>query len=179
MITLLFAIIFFAEAQKPFTFSSQNYLGLLEGEDGSALNLQTINGIKYKSWFTGIGTGLDYYRFRSIPLFLSVNKDFQLKSVLFYLNADGGLSIPWVKDFNNGWNNPDFKMGLYAATGIGYKIHINQQKQAVLLNAGYSFKRLTAETEVIFPCFNPPCPVDIEKTKYNLNRVLVKAGFEF
>jgi hypothetical protein len=177
-IILVFATVFYVGAQKPH-YSAHNYVGLLEGEAGSALNVQTINGIKYKSWFTGIGAGLDYYRFRSIPLFLSLNKDIKLKEGALYLSSDAGVNIPWVKEVDNGWNNADFKRGNYAAVGIGYKFSINNQKQAFLVNAGYSFKSMFAETEMVFPCINPPCDADMEKTTYRLNRVLLRAGLEF
>ena len=60
-------------------FQSVINIGLLEGEKGSAFQLQTINGIKYKSWFVGAGVGLDYYRYRTIPLFAELRKEF-LKS---------------------------------------------------------------------------------------------------
>lgn len=168
-----------ATGQKRITFSSQNYVGLLEGESGSALTLQTINGVKYKTWFTGIGTGLDYYQLRSIPVFLSANKDFSIKRNVLYLSVDGGTNIPWVKDLNTRWENPEFKRGPFIATGIGYKLKINDDKQALLFNAGYSFKRLRSEVNVTSPCLSPPCAVDIEKTRYDFNRISLRAGLEF
>ena len=60
--------------KKEWKFGSQNYAGITEGESGTGLQLQTINGFRYKTWFTGVGTGIDYYFQRSIPLFLSVSK---------------------------------------------------------------------------------------------------------
>lgn len=171
--------VYFASAQKALNFSSQNYVGLLEGDNGSALNLQSINGFNYKSWFTGIGAGIDYYRIRSVPIFLSINKNIAIKRNVFYITADGGLNFPWLKENEVTWNVSNFKEGIIAGTGVGYKISLNESKQAILLNAGYSFKRLNEKREIISPCLTPPCPVDIEKTRYDFNRLLIRAGFEF
>ena len=41
-------------------FHSINNVGLLEGQTGSAFQLQSINGMQYQSWFAGIGLGLDF-----------------------------------------------------------------------------------------------------------------------
>ena len=61
---------------KQFPFHSINNIGLLEGQSGAAFQAQTINGFQKRSWFAGIGVGLDYYRYRTIPLFVDVRKEF-------------------------------------------------------------------------------------------------------
>jgi hypothetical protein len=169
----------FSGAQKTLSFSSQNYAGLLEGDNGSALNLQSVNGINYKKWFSGVGVGIDYYRIRSVPLFLSVNRNIEIGQNIFYITADGGWNFPWLRENEQTWNGSNFKVGIIAGTGVGYKILINESKQALLLNAGYSFKRLNDTRDIPSPCLIPPCPVDIEKTRYDFNRFLVRAGIEF
>jgi hypothetical protein len=173
------ASLFCAGAQKTLSFSSQNYVGLLEGDIGSALNLQSINGFNYKNWFSGIGVGIDYYRIRSVPLFLSINRNIEIRRNVFYITADGGWNLPWLTKNEETWNGSNFKEGVIAGTGVGYKILLNKSKQALLLNTGYSFKRLHEERDITSPCLVPPCPVDIEKTKYDFNRLLIRAGLEF
>jgi len=61
--------------QKP-RFSTQNMVGLLVGGSDNAPQVQTINGLAYRNWFTGVGAGIDWYYQRSIPLFLSANRFF-------------------------------------------------------------------------------------------------------
>lgn len=46
--------------QKP-RFSTQNSVGLLFGGSDNAPQVQTVNGIAYRNWFAGIGTGIDWY----------------------------------------------------------------------------------------------------------------------
>src|SRR5262245_10910836 len=90
-----------ALAQRHTTFSSQNYVGLLEGEQGSKFQLQTINGIKYKTWFAGLGTGIDWYYRRSVPAFMSLNKDFLIRGKRnFFIATDVGANFPWLVEKN-------------------------------------------------------------------------------
>ena len=48
-------------------FSSQISTGIVEGEQGTSFHIETINGLRYKTWFAGIGAGLDYYYYRFCP----------------------------------------------------------------------------------------------------------------
>jgi hypothetical protein len=142
MIRLLLLLLFVApalnaSAQKKFDFHSHNTVGLLEGENGSAFQLQSVNGFQYKTWFAGIGTGLDYYYFRSVPLFLSLQKDVWQKNRTLFFNVDGGMNFFWDDEteasrFNNIIKS-DFKPSLYCGGGIGYKIGLKNKRDAVLV----------------------------------------------
>src|SRR5438067_13301438 len=55
-------------------FRSSIVIGTLDGERGTSFQLQSINGIAYKTYSAGIGLGLDYYFMRSIPLFIQLEK---------------------------------------------------------------------------------------------------------
>src|SRR5687768_15390308 len=80
------------------SFQSLLNIGLLEGQESSEFQIQTINGIQYKGWFAGIGAGVDYYRFRSIPLFLDIRKNILNKNFTPFIYADAGIHFPWKKD---------------------------------------------------------------------------------
>src|SRR3977135_1033301 len=99
---MLLAIQFVTIGQQKLSFRSLNFVGLLEGETGSAFQLQTINGLQRNGWFAGIGTGLDYYRYRSIPLFFSVSKKIGNKKSGFFISMDEGLNYAWYKR-EKGW----------------------------------------------------------------------------
>src|ERR1700693_3532063 len=79
-------------------YHSINSVGLLEGETGSAFQLQTINGVNYKSWFAGAGLGLDFYRLRTIPLFADFRKEFGKSSNKIFVYSDVGINFSWVTD---------------------------------------------------------------------------------
>jgi hypothetical protein len=168
-------------AQKPLRFTSQNSVGLLEGGNGSAFQLQSVNGISSKRFFTGIGAGLDYYYTRSIPLFLSVQGNLTGKSRTPFLSIDGGVNFAWTRKEQDRWNNvitSDYKPGLYFASGLGYKIALRNKKDALLVSVGYSYKHLKeVQTQPVF-CIMPPCPPAQETYNYKMNRLLVRLGWE-
>jgi hypothetical protein len=165
--------------KQKFSFGSQNYAGILEGESGTSLQLQTINGVKYKTWFAGLGVGLDYYYDRSVPLFFSVSKFLSSKKIPLYFNGDIGVSIAWARD---GYyfleNNVSYSPGLYWNGGFGYKF-ASKQGHGFLLNLGYSYKHMIQKTTYTNPCLIGPCPTEEDRYDYRLRRLSVKFGYLF
>lgn len=169
-------------AQSPYKFHSQNFAGILEGEAGTYFQLQSINGFQRGTWFGGLGTGLDYYYFRTIPLFLSVNKFFCPCERSFYVSLDGGINWIWDKTTAgpvNNYQEGNFSPSLYLAGGLGYRIGLKNKRDALLLNLGYSAKHMNEKIEKPNPCLFPPCPVYSERFKYSLNRLSLRVGWQF
>lgn len=181
---LLIVLVFIcigSTAQGKAIFSSQNYIGLLEGESGTEFQVQTINGIKYRTWFIGLGTGIDGYYLRSIPAFLSLNKDF-LKSANrnFFIAVSGGVNFPWEKDnHHNGWGYTAEKLltGIYWEGGAGYKIGIGKGKDALLMLIGYSYKHLGEKLTNVY--ITTPELDPAERFDYRLRRLSLKMGWNF
>ena len=158
-------------------FQSINSVGLLEGQAGSAFQLQTINGAAYHSWFAGIGVGLDYYRLRTIPLFLDLRKEFGRSSHPFFIYADGGINFGWVTDMQKlGYVGEQFSNGFYDDLGLGYKAVLGKNN-ALLLSLGYSYKKIT-DTYISEYVGTPPLPPPT-KINYSLNRLCIKLGWSF
>jgi|SRR5450631_951815 len=171
---------------NPWSFQSIANVGLLEGQTGSAFQLQTINGARYKSWFAGVGLGLDYYRLRTIPLFVDIRKEFGRSSSKFFVYADGGISFSWVTDAQKMgyWINDQFHNGFYSDLGLGFKTTI-AKKSAIYVSLGYSYKKLneTYSTLYYYPNYYttdvlPPNDSE-EKISFSLNRLSMKIGWAF
>jgi len=161
-------------------FSTQVIAGLLEGGEGSALQLQTINGWHYEKWFAGLGTGLDYYMFRSVPLFISVNRYLDPGSNRFLIQADVGMNIPWISREITRFNNlvsDDFKPGLYWNGGIGFSA--GGKKNNLVITMGYSYKHTKEIQQKQVFCINPPCPPSVEEYRYYLRRFSLRVGWQF
>ena len=167
------------EAQSKFQFSSQNYAGITEGEWGTSFQIQTINGIRNKKWFTGIGAGIDYYYLRSVPVFLSVSRFLNTPKVPLYFTGDLGINFPWTSNRYYFEYPGEYHASLYGAAGVGYKFGFKKSDNALLLNLGYSYKRLTQTYQGGTICLIPPCPVSTEKYDYMLRRLSVRIGFSF
>ncbi len=165
---------------EKYIFSSRFGAGLLEGQTGSALQLQTIHGLNNKGWFMGAGVGLDYYNYRSIPLFLSFKRDLKPGSCGFFVQADVGLNIPWTRTFPR-WDeiSSNFKPGLYWHGGLGYAVNLGSKKNQFLINLGYSYKHAKEIKEIAVFCINPPCPPMIEEYNYHLRRISLGIAWQF
>ena len=117
------------QAQKPggkkYSFHSINSIGVANGSNGAAAVMQTVNGFRKGPLFAGVGLGLDYYQYRTIPLFADVRYEFGTKKNKLFAYADAGINFSWVDgtyddEVGIWWSNPsDFSNGLYTNVGIG------------------------------------------------------------
>ncbi|MDB5207422.1 MAG: hypothetical protein JWR72_2497 [Flavisolibacter sp.] len=181
--SLLFILIFYstvAIAQKrSFPLEGNIQAGLLEGEKGSAFQLSMMGGLRYKTWTTSVGTGLDYYGIRSIPLYLNVQKRLFNRTQTPFLYLGSGYHFPWVNtDYKDSWRETKTKGGLYYSGGIGYQLPAIK-KAALFFAAGYSLKQYFEEVTSLSPCLIAPCPEYKEKFKYRLRRLSVTTGLRF
>jgi hypothetical protein len=165
---------------KRWQFHSINAVGLLEGQAGSAFQLQSINGVQYESWIAAVGLGLDFYRYRTIPLHIDLRKEFGKANNKFFVYADAGINFYWQrdKDAKQFYYNDKFKNGLYSEVGAGYKIKISQES-SVLFSAGFSYKKITEQGNSYWynPGYQGPA-YTLEKINYNLTRLVLKAAIE-
>lgn len=166
---------------RKISFRSINQVGVIAGSSDANLQLQTINGIQKKSWFAGVGIGLDYYYSRSVPLFLDIRKNIFSSRKTPFVYADGGYHFAWSsgKDQQLHWLGDDKEGDVYYEAGFGYAIPAFK-KTVLLFSAGYSYKRFT-QTVNSMPWLSvwPPPHEAFEKYEYDLRRVVIKAGISF
>ena len=186
---MIFSVVMMAQENKTATkkgcgyrFQSINQVGLLQGESPASALLQTVNGIKFKQWFTGIGVALDYYRYRGIPVFIDVRRNIFNKANTPFVYADGGIHLTWVTNQQKIWwgesNRTRFNNGVYSDIGLGYALGF-KNKSAFLMSAGYSYKQISEKRYLQIVCITTPCPNQVETYKYGLNRLSLKLGYQF
>jgi hypothetical protein len=173
-------------AKSPIKFRSTEWVGLSTGMAGSAGEIQTVNGVSKGPWFLGAGAGIDYYRFRSVPLFGSVTRDISLgKTDWLFLYIDGGINVPWytrkVAPNPTGYDEilgSTFHAGEYWSGGLGYLWKLgDHSKKAVSISAGYTVKKLSEDQRVPTTCMSLNC--DMVHYEY-LNRMyMFLVGFRF
>jgi len=153
--------------------------GLLEGMGGSSWNLQTINGAYYKSWFAGIGIGLDYYSMRTIPLFIDARKELFRKKSTPFLYGDAGIHFDWLKkNEKRSWGTSEYNRGFFYDAGAGYKFGFGN-RNALLLSAGYTMKTIREERMLDVQCIQAPCNPQKEYFNYTFSRFSFKVGWQF
>jgi hypothetical protein len=180
---VLLIMINVAPAQQKIKFHSQNYIGAIGGDLDAAFQFNTINGIQRGLYFGGIGTGLDFYYIRTVPLFLSVSRYLNLNQNSPYLTLDGGTSFAWDNSTANRYNfysnDGDFTPSLYYGAHAGYRMGINKKSGSVLMSLGYSAKKLKETVVTSSPCIWPPCPTSSQEIDYRLNRFSFRLGWMF
>ncbi|HUR12794.1 MAG TPA: hypothetical protein VM012_15565 [Flavitalea sp.] len=179
LLICILSIVVPARAQKQkkcnCLFQSAVNIGLIEGQRESSFQLQTVNGIAHQKWFAGVGAGLDYYRFRSIPLFFDIRKSFSSKPFAPFIYGDIGHHFTWerTKEIMFG---ADLKGGLYVDLGVGMQVAVNR-KQSLTLSAGYTYKDVTEKSRQYIYCIMGPCEGALQSKHYRLNRLSMKAGW--
>ncbi len=172
-----------ALAQKKPVFSSALKAGLLNGKaDKSGSELQFVSGIAYKTWFSGLGAGIDYYSgFKSVPVFIDMQKDLKEKKNTPFLNADVGYNWPLInKDYKkNQGIHYEFNRGLYYEVSAGYKFVLSNSL-SMAFSAGYSYKTFKEKDTTYYSVdpFGQPIPY-VNLYNYKFNRISVKVGFWF
>jgi hypothetical protein len=162
-----------------FQYRTITQIGLLAGSTTEGATLQLIGGVKNRRLFTGIGTGLDFYMYRGIPLFADIRYDVLKKKGILFVYADGGIHFPWEDEGTDGSSIKYFN-GLYTDAGLGYQFK-SKTSTAFLLSIGYMYKHVKQEYNNLV--WIDPWPVrpssTVETRNYYLNRVAVKMGIQF
>jgi len=172
-----------AQAKTPapkWKFNSSNQLGLLQGEGHTAASLLSVNGYRYRNFFGGLGTGIDYYRYRSIPLFGECRQYFGESSNQFYIYGNAGINYVWQERTVTLYGTKEaFHPGFYGGAGIGFKAGL-KNGMGIILSAGYTHKKVINVQQEISSCpFMGPCILSPETYRYNLNRLIFQLGWLF
>lgn len=171
---------FLIAQKKKLQFQSVNQFAITAGESHANTALQTVNGLKFLNYFTGIGVGLDYYRYKTVPLFFD-GKWFYGENKNAFIYGDLGYNFPLknTPEKNIGYYSDNkFAGGLYTDIGIGYAVSL-YKKISLQFTIGYSTKNLKIKTTSSYECLVAPCPVDFSTYEYSFNRMILKAGLVF
>jgi hypothetical protein len=184
MRAVLFVVLCFAVSvsfgqKKGWPLEGSIQAGLLEGQSGSAFQMGFTGGVKGKTWTTSLGTGLDYYGVRSIPLFLQVQKKFSTREKTPFAFAGGGYHFPWLESNNEDWwGSRKASGGLYYSAGIGYQLPV-MKTAALFFTAGYSLKEYEEDFLRSGYCIGGNCPTYTENYTYKLRRLSMTTGLRF
>ncbi|HEY8690891.1 MAG TPA: hypothetical protein VIM07_16760 [Chitinophagaceae bacterium] len=167
----------FAQTEK-IKFYSINSGGIVDGESKVNSIFQTVNGIEFLKWYSGIGVGVDNYNYKTLPLFFDARRSFGKKNKGF-LYADIGYDFP-LKNVPGKeivyYNTYHFKGGLYTDIGIGYKIKFIKSS-SLQFSLGYSYKELQTQIGITPACLE--CQPSSYKYDFGYGRIILKTGVEF
>ena len=167
-----------------YKFHSINNISLINGDNATTAGLQSINGFQKDNLFAGVGIGLDYYLYRTVPLFADFRYEFGKTKNKFFAYADGGVNFDWVEEeYNDGpifiWdgsrNTSEFHNGAYTDVGLGYMVG-TKKGGGLVLSLGHSYKSL--EKTISYQDWRTQETIT-DVYNYNLNRIVLKVGWKF
>ena len=160
-------------------FHSINQLGLLNGQNHTATHLQSVNGFQHKNLYAGIGIGLDYYQYRSVPVFAALRKYFGKAKNQFFVYADGGINFVWEKKEDRYTTPSKYYPQFYSNAGFGYQLPF-KNGTAFTLSAGYSYKKVKYKQDIYPFCpFDGPCYMYTQNYNFDFNRLILQIGLMF
>lgn len=142
-------------------------------------NFQSVVGFRYKEWFGGVGAGIDFYRYRSIPVFVDIRRTIFRKPTAPFVYADIGVNYPWLRNFEKEdyYKPQDFRTGYYFDIGAGYRFHLAKHHH-ILFSAGYTEKRTREDRAIAdYGCGALPCPDKIDRFSYTMKRIIIRVGW--
>lgn len=162
---------------------------LLNGDNHVNGQLLLTTGYEFKGWLIGTGSGFDYYKYRTVPVFLDVKKYFGKGNRQLFVYAKGGTDIAWPtgnqKNLRTGggwwgWSSPSgsmFKNGVYTDLGFGYTL-FNSKHRGFFTALGYSTKTMTEIYEE--QVWNGVTTIPVKRTlDYTMNRIVFRMGYKF
>ena len=167
-----------------YKFHSLNNISLINGENGVSAGLQSINGFQKGNMFAGVGIGLDYYLYRTVPLFADFRYEFGKTKNKFFAYADVGINFDWVEDdhsdgpvfiWDGSRNSSEFHNGAFTDLGLGYLVG-SKKSGGLVLSIGHSYKSL--EKTVSYLDWRTQETIT-DVYNYNLNRIVLKVGWKF
>lgn len=106
-------------------------MGFLAGssrnEQAAPFSLVMVNGwMSQMGLFAGAGVGIEFLNTTCMPLFADVRMDLNKGSVVPYLVAKGGWSLPLAKDYTEYETDYSYQGGPLFAMGMGLKVRTRQ-----------------------------------------------------
>ncbi len=139
-----------AQTKNKIRFTNISQAGFVAGCSTNALQLQTITGISYKTFSLGAGAGIDYYYFKTIPLFIDVRKNILEKKETPFVYFDLGTNLPWDRSKTESqWQKSTYGNGIFYDFGLGYKWTC-KGSFALNFSFGYSQKQVKETQETSF-----------------------------
>ena len=140
-------------------------------------------GYQFNKTKVGLGIGIDYHYYKTIPVFIELQRYLMQANKGLVLVANAGINIPSLKDDEKNdvfwpWgipaNNYKYKTGYFFESGLGYSFK-TKNKTAITVGVLYSLKTTTQNyRELVYD--GSDVVTHEREIKYNLNRTVLKVS---
>lgn len=156
-------------------------LGLQIGAQEPSADLRLQGGLKQKNWYYGLGAAIDFYRFKSFPVYLNVRHTFKFRGTTPFLTASGGYNFKNASDTVPTWIGSrvyDRSGGYYGEFGGGFIVKI-AKKERLSLAVVKNIKQVKESYDIDF-WLGPGQNRSARSTDlYTMHRVIVRLGWIF
>lgn len=130
-------------AQKKISYTGSIEGGLLTGDKPVSSFIFTTQGVAYRQYIFSLGSGIDHYPLRSVPLFAAVQRTFAHNRVQPFIQAAAGINFTGTNSkeakFFYQYTDGAFRDGFFARSGGGLMLRAHK-KLKLTLSAGYTYK---------------------------------------
>ncbi len=175
-----------ASAQQTWKFHPSFMAGTSAGQLHPYGQLKAFFALTKGPWSVGPGVAIDYYRYRTVPVFLSGTRDLSSPNspTVLFLYGEAGINYPWYyPDINRyDYNTYDYQPASWFSAGPGLRFRLSRNHpQAIVLTAGYTHKNVKEVQTSGQYCDPAACPMFTNRYAYTyINNVLTFAiGLRF
>lgn len=187
VVILFFVLQHTVSAQKKINLKNiavSSELGILNGKSQVNIQMLATAGIQKKKYAIGLGSGFDYYGYRSIPFFIEWKRFLGEGNRKIFLYLRSGINISWVLSeqqrllyTSTGKEYSTFRNGLYADAGIGYTLY-NSKGRGIFVGLGFCKKNLS-ENYNDYLWNGSSSTLTNHDVKYNFNNIQLRIGYKF
>jgi hypothetical protein len=167
-------------------------LGYISGTYEVSGDIRLQGGVQKNGWNIGLGTGVDYYRFTSFPIYAQGRKFIGKKKGKPFVLTSMGINLPSEQtkqrnqplfiDFIGLIAGPSpqpyyYDMGIYGELGAGYAF-LNKKGRGLLLSLSYTQKRIK-ETTKDYNYMQGAEQYTDDISVYIMHRAAVRIGYKF
>ena len=168
-------------------------VGVLSGSYQVTGDLRLQGGVQKNGWMIGLGSGFDYYRFTSVPVYAQGRKMFGKRKSKPFIMTSLGVNFPTTTSSNEiptsdiMWSirsqfpsgpTRTYNMGIYGEIGLGYAL-LSKKGRGLMFSLSYTQKRIKESSlQYIYAgtVMDEPTP---EINEYIMNRAAVRIGYKF
>jgi len=167
-------------------------VGVLSGSYQVTGDLRLQGGVQKNGWMIGLGSGFDYYRFTSVPVYAQGRKLFGKRKSKPFIVTSLGVNFPTTTSTNemtmenmlSSFRAPDgipkrnYERGMYGEIGLGYAF-LSKKGRGLLVSLSYTQKRIKESSlQYIYAgtIMEEPTP---EINEYIMNRAALRIGYKF
>ena len=156
-------------------------IGVQIGATEPSGDLRLQGGLKRQNWYYGLGAAIDFYRFRSYPVYLQVQRVFSFRGTSPFLTASAGYNFKKASDTVPTWIGSrvyERTGGYYAELGGGFIFKI-AKKERLQLSVVKNIKQVKESYDIDY-WVGPGQNRSARSTDlYTMHRVAVRLGWKF